>query len=1043
MKQSLTIRILLCFITAIALMIAGSLSSFAQTRLVSGKIVDETGAPLPGVAVFTKADKTNGDVSDERGEFSIRVASGQDALVFSCLGYKDAEIAVGSRTRLDVTMHEDVTQLNELVVVGYATQRKQFIVGSVSQVNNKELLKAPMTNVSTLLTGKLPGLASIQRSGQPGSDGTTLLVRGFSTFNDPSPLTLVDGVERSINSVDPNDIASVSVLKDAATSAIYGVRGANGVILVTTKSGTKGDARLTYDGSLTFTKNTAMPELLNAEDYIGWHNKARELDGLTPIWTDSVIQKMKDEGIYADTDWLDLIFKDHGTTHQHNLSATGGNDRTTYYVSFGYMNQDGIIDNTSYERFNVRSNVTTRIARNLNLTLNIGAYKSYTKAPGLSLASQSEFNPITQAIFSLPILATTYKGLPLGYYRNPYTVEPVSAIHDSGYQRTKNWKFEGGATLEYDFNSIPFLNGLKASFFGSYDYSHTSNRNFLHSYQLYSFSTTTMEPELVYASGIGTVSNFTKSSSYGDKLIIRPSLRYERTFGKHAVTGLLLYEWTKTYSDTMTGTKNGYYGTYPIDLSNGTTFDGISVPVSGSFANTRMASYAGRATYAYDEKYLAEFSFREDGSYKFAPGHRWGFFPSGAIGWVISKEDFFQNALPAIDFLKLRASYGELGSDDTTPYLYMQSYSNTAPSYAYILGGKGRTAFYTTNYVYKDLTWSRTHSWDFGFEMDAWKGLLGIEFDWFYKVTSDILESISGSYAPSLGGNVPSIANSGKVDDRGFELVLKHAQSFNSGWSYSLKGSLSWSRDRVLKKQISDDHPSYRAILGKPQGYYYGFNAIGLFQTQEQIDNTPTAPSGTKRLGDIMYEDVNGDGKINSAEDFVKIGNSWRPEYSFSLNMDVSYKNIYLTALWQGVAKCSYALTHAYYSGVFDNTTYTRPFYGNGNAPYYMVENCWRPDYTDAKYPRLSTVANGNNAWPSDWWMKDGSYLRLKNLQIGYTFPQKLVQKVGINSLRIYLAGTNLLTFSAFKYVDPEMPSVNNGYYPQQRTYSFGMNISF
>ena len=429
----------------------------------------------------------------------------------------------------------------------------------------------------------------------------------------------------------------------------------------------------------------------------------------------------------------------------------------------------------------------------------------------------------------------------------------------------------------------------------------------------------------------------------------------------------------------MTGYKNGYYSDYPVDLSHGTTWEGINTPVSGSFGETGIASFAGRFSYAYDRKYLAEFTFRADGSYKFAPHNRWGFFPSVALGWVASEEEFFKQALPKVDFFKIRASYGELGSDDTDAWLYMQSYKSTAPSYSYIVGGTGHTAYYTSNYVYDNLTWSRTHSYNIGFDLSVWDGKLGIEFDWFYKLTDHILEQVGGTYAPSLGGNVPTYMNSGKVDNRGFELVLKHQNSFASGWRYSLTGSLSWARNRVLAKHLADDHPMYRAVLGQPMGSVYGFKAIGLFQTEEQIANTPTAPSGEKRLGDLMYADINGDGKIDSSKDFVKIGNSYTPEMNFSLTMDVSYKNVYLTALWQGVAICSYQLSAAYNSGVFDNTMYTRPFYSNGNAPYYLVEGAWREDNRNAEYPRLSTVANGNNAWPSSWWVRNGAYLRLKN----------------------------------------------------------------
>lgn len=1027
----------------LVLLFAGSGIAMAQGFTVTGRVTNTEGGGIPGATVVVKSDNTRGTTTDAMGAYSLEVKSPNDVLIFSFIGYKTVEVPVNNRTTINVQMNEDATEMDEVVVIGYGTQKKQFLVGSVSQVSNKELLKAPMTNVSNMMTGKLPGITSIQRSGQPGADQTSIFVRGVSTFNNSSPLCLVDGIERMINTVNPNDIASITILKDAATSAIYGVRGANGVILITTKSGSEGATTISYDGSVTFTTNTALPEFLNAQDYIGWHNKAREMDNLAPLWTDEVIAKMKADGTYGETDWINSLFKSYGFTHQHNISATGGNDRIKHYTSVGLMNQDGIVPNTSYDRINIRSNIDAKIAKNINFSMNVSGFRENKNAPGYPITNQYDFNPIMQAFYTLPILAKTYKGLPQGYMNGSYTQQPIAAVEDSGYIRDTRWQFEGSAKLEYDFSSIEALKGLKASVFVAYDYSNSTNRNYNRPFPVMSFSTTTFESTETTGSGINKLGTFNKSASWGDSFTVRPQLTYEREFGKHNVSGLFLYEQRKNYSETMTGYKNGYYSDYPVDLSHGTTWEGINTPVSGSFGETGIASFAGRFSYAYDRKYLAEFTFRADGSYKFAPKNRWGFFPSVALGWVASEEEFFKQALPKVDFFKIRASYGELGSDDTDAWLYMQSYKSTAPSYSYIVGGTGHTAYYTSNYVYDNLTWSRTHSYNIGFDLSVWEGKLGIEFDWFYKLTDHILEQVGGTYAPSLGGNVPTYMNSGKVDNRGFELVLKHQNSFASGWRYSLTGSLSWARNRILAKHLADDHPMYRAVLGQPMGSVYGFKAIGLFQTEEQIANTPTAPSGEKRLGDLMYADINGDGKIDSSKDFVKIGNSYTPEMNFSLTMDVSYKNVYLTALWQGVAICSYQLSAAYNSGVFDNTMYTRPFYSNGNAPYYLVEGAWREDNRNAEYPRLSTVANGNNAWPSSWWVRNGAYLRLKNLQIGYTLPKHLLGKAGIERVNIYLAGTNLLTFSAFKYVDPEMPSVNNGYYPQQRTYSVGVNLTF
>lgn len=1028
---------------ALAFLLAGSGMAMAQGLTVTGRVTDAQGGGISGATVVVKGDNTRGTTTDAAGAYALEVNSPSDVLIFSFIGYRTMEVPVNNRTAVNVRMEEGATEMDEVIVIGYGAQKKQFVVGSVSQVSNKELLKAPMPNVSNMMTGKLPGVTSIQRSGQPGSDETNIFIRGASTFNNSSPLCLVDGVERMINTVNPNDIETISILKDAATSAIYGVRGANGVILITTKSGSKGATTISYDGSVTFTTNTAIPEFLSAQDYIGWHNKAREMDNLAPLWTEEVLTKMKNDGTYGETDWVNLLFKDYGFTHQHNISATGGNDRIKHYTSVGLMNQDGIVPNTSYDRINIRSNIDARIAKNINFSMNVSGFRENKNSPGYPITNQYDFNPIMQAFYTLPILAQTYKGLPQGYLNGYYTQQPIAAVEDSGYIRDTRWQFEGSAKLEYDFQSIAPLKGLKASVFVAYDYSNSTNRNYNRPFPLMSFSTTTFESTEVTGSGISTLGSFNKSASWGDSFTVRPSLTYDRDFGKHHVSGLFLYEQRKSYSETMTGYKNGYYSDYPVDLSLGTTWEGLSYPVSGSFSESGIASFAGRVSYAFDKKYLAEFTFRADGSYKFAPKNRWGFFPSVALGWVLSEEEFFKKALPKVDFLKIRASYGELGSDDTQAWLYLQTYKSTSPAFSYIVGGKGHTAYYTTNYVYDDLTWSRTHSYNIGFDLSLWNGKLGVEFDWFYKLTDHILEEVGGSYAPSLGGNVPSIMNSGKVDNRGFELVLKHRNDFASGWHYSLTGSLAWARNKVLAKHITDDHPMYRAVLGEPMGSIYGFKAIGLYQTEEQLANTPTAPSGEKRLGDLMYADINGDGRIEKSQDFVKIGRGYTPELNFALNMEVSYKNVYLTALWQGVALCTYQLSAAYNTGTFDNTMYTRPFYNNGNAPYYLVEGAWREDNRDAEYPRLSTVANGNNAWPSTWWVRNGAYLRLKNLQIGYTLPKQLLSKAGIERIYIYLAGTNLLTFSAFKYVDPEMPSVNNGYYPQQRTYSIGVNLTF
>lgn len=1014
----------------------------AQSFAVSGKVSGPMGGGEIGAIIYVKDNNAISTITDAEGNYSLSLKDKNSVLVVTLLGYKDAEVAVAGRSVVNVTLEPDVTALEEVVIVGYGTQRKEFVVGSVSQVTSKEMMKAPVTNMQNMLSGRLAGLTTMQTSGTPGDDFAQLRIRGTSTFADASPLFIVDGVEQYINYINPADVASVSILKDAATAAIYGVRGANGVVLVTTKSGSLGKAKISYDGSVSFDTNTAMPEMLDADGFVYWHNKAMELDGQQPIYTEEYLGKLAEIGILGDTNYLEQIYKPFGLTHQHNVSVNGGTEKIRYFASIGYMGQDGILLNTGFKRYNVRTSIDANIAKNLNFKINLGGFHSERNWPGFSISPQNYFSPIEAAFFSLPIYTPTYNGLALGFRPGDKLYNPVSALTQSGYNKQNRWDFNGRASLEYSFDSIEALKGLKISVFGALNYSNTLDYSYMQDYQLYQIKPGETEPQLTDAAGIDE-NSFNRSTSYGYDIVLRPQISYDRTFGRHHVSFLGLYEMNTHYGETMTGYKKGFFSDYPVDISMG--IENNPPYVSGSFKKSAVAGYAGRIGYAFDEKYLVEATMRADASYKFAPKNRWGFFPSIALGWVISNEGFFKDAVPVINHLKLRASYGLLGSDNVDPYLYMQTFRSTAPGYSYVIGGKEQMAYYTSGYVYDNLTWSRTNTYNVGFDLRMLKNKLTVEFDWFYKYTSKILENESGgsTYSPSLGGNNPVWMNSGRMDNRGLELTVRHDNWFANGWSYSIAGMISWSRNKVLSKKITDNHPSYRAVLGEPLGSIYGFNALGLFQTQEQVDNYPTAPSGWAELGAIMYEDVNGDGKIEKDHDYVKIGRSRTPEMIFSLNFDVAWKDISLSALFQGATLCNYALNGVYNNGNQDNTMYTRPFYGNGNAARYLVEDSWTPDNTGARYPRLSASTNAINAWSSTWWVKDGSYLRLKNVQLTYSLPKSLLAKAKIERVSVFLAGTNLFTISAFKYVDPEQPGINNGYYPQQRTYSLGLNLTF
>ncbi|MBD5367589.1 MAG: TonB-dependent receptor [Bacteroides sp.] len=1026
-----------------------TLLASAQSLKVSGTVIDENGDPLAGATIAVKQQPSIAMATNLDGEFTLTVPSPDVDLIVSYIGYTAQTVAVKGRTELTIKMNPDDTMLDEVVVVGYGVQKKVTLTGSVSSVGSKDLLKAPMQNVSNLLTGKVTGLTSIQSSGQPGSDGTSMYVRGGTAVANSSgtgfvltgPLVLVDGVERSMDYVNPNDIESISVLKDAA-AAIYGIKGAQGVILITTKKG-EGKPVISYSGSITATHNTAFPELLNASEYMYYKNKAREMDGLAPLYTADFQQEVlanDPNSPFGTTDWADLLFRT-GWTQQHNVSASGSSERTRYYTSVGIMDQSGTIKETDYKRYNVRANLDITLAKNLTFSTNLSGIRTKRHWPGSSFSAQGEINPVRQLLNTAPIIKPYFDGYDQAWMDgDAINVNPIAAVHNSGYMNQERYIFNSSWKLEYDFKDIwKPLDGLKISAFFAYDYNQTTDRNFTSSYQLRSFDRNTCEPKLMWAYGIGKDGGFNRSSSGGESWQFRPSVSYNHTFGKHSVGALFLYEASKYYSETMTAYAMGFIATDPVDISLGSDKVNAANP-SGSHQHTGIVSYVGRLNYDYDNKYLVEFAFRRDGSYVFSPDKRWGFFPSASLGWVLSREDFMKD-IQWIDHLKVRGSYGQTGDNTTRAFQYNALFSQWNNSW--MLGGAPTSQFsYTNAYIYRNLTWATTYTYNLGIEMNTFQNKLNAEIDLFYKDTHDLLEQTSGAYPGSLGSYFPAYANSGRVDSRGFEIALTHTLAPTRDFNYRLRGTISYARNKVLKKKVSDNAPYYRQQLGKPLGAVYGFRTDGLFQSQAEIDAYPAAPSGETLLGDIKYVDINGDGIISADGDYVQIGYGRIPEFNFSLSADFNYRDFYLTMLWQGVTHCDYALQGVYDTGVTAATTYTSAF-TTGNSPRYLIEDAWTPENTNAKYPRLSSVSRYNNAWVSDWWIVNGEYLRLKNMQIGYNLPEKVLAKTPFSRVNVYLAGTNLLTFSHFPYADPESPSVSNGYYPQQKTYSFGLNVTF
>lgn len=1044
-KVKRTAFVLNCFIFLIC-----SINMYGQSN-IRGTVKDSKSESLIGVNVVVKGTG-QGTTTDINGEFGINVTDRNAVLEFSYVGFRTQDISLNGQTYINVIMSEDTELLEEVVVVGYGTQKKIHVTGSVAQVDAKDIISAPSGDLTSTLAGKLPGLVATQKSGQPGADGSNLLIRGISTLGNAAPMIIVDDVQRSFNNLDPNEIESITILKDASSAAVYGMQGAGGVILIKTKRGYIQKPQITYTGKVQYNQNTNYPKFLDGPDFIKWYNKALEMDELDPIFSEAVYNKVLNgdpEGKYANTDWFNALMKDGALTTHHNISVNGGNENTTYFLSVGYYDQDGILDNFSFKRYNIRSNIDVKLNNGFKLGLDLGARQEDRKGGYYSLANQAWNNPINIAQRMLPITPTEYEGLPVAAnISESDKFNPMAYNSLTGYNNSILNVLTTSLTLAWD---VPRVKGLNLKLKASYDKDYTTSKSWREQFKMNSYNVKTEQYEIVEANhGDPKEPVLANNSSQAQRLTIQPSINYAATFGKHDISALLLYEQSSYESENVGVTVQGFDLTtlHEINMAKdillGRKADGVR---GGSYIFNR-AGYVGRINYSYEGKYLAELVARYDGSVRFPPENRWGFFPAASFGWRISEESFFDGFKNKIENLKLRASAGLLGNDRINDFQYL-NLMNPNPPTLYV-GDTEYISVYTAGNVNRNITWEKTGTYNIGFDLMLNKGIFGMEFDYFYKLTNDILISSSALYPPSLGGNHPSTINGGKVSNKGFELVLTHQNNIN-GFQYNIRGNVGWSRNKILKMNESPNTPDYQKRTGRKMGEKMGFITGGLYQSNEEIINSATLGHLSKdqiRPGDIRYIDLNGDGKLDRAQDYTFIGNSNLPELMYGLNLSAAWKNFDFSIFFQGAAITDVFLSGVYGNGNVDATIFTRPFFGNGNSPYFLIENSWTPENTNAEFTRLTTIAaeKGNtNGWASDWWIRDGSYLRLKNVQLGYTLKNNYVRNMGIDNIRFMLTGGNLFTWSELtKYnIDPEMPEITNGYYPQQRTYEFGISLTF
>ena len=1038
---------MLLFVLSFCFLMIYSAGAYAQVN-VKGTVKASNNEPLIGVNVIVK-DTRLGTVTNIDGEFNFTVPNTNAVIEFSYIGFKTQEIPLNGRTLLNVTLLEDSELLEEVVVVGYGVQKKISVTGAVSQIRGEELLKAPTTNVTNLLAGRISGVSALQQSGQPGSDGASILVRGAEAKY------VVDGIVRDFAQIDPNDIATISVLKDASAAAVYGLD-ASSVIIITTKRGATAPSRINFTASYGFSTNTEMLKLLDGPQFAYWWNKALEMDGNSPVFSQEHVRKMlAGEDGWGNTNWYKETFGT-GTNANYNVNASGGTEKIKYFVSLGYFDQKGNVKNFDFDRISLRSNIDATIVDNLTLNFDVsGRIENHLRSTWSSDPTVGS-NIAQQAVRALPFTPTEWDGLPVATPTASSIVSPLgSSSLDAGYRKDKSNILQTNIALNWD---VPFLKGLSARFMVSYDYTDAMAKQYTVPYYVNKANLpTSPDGDISYtktqfpsAGDAGLTEGSTKNTA----ITTNTSLKYDNKFGLHDISLLALVETRKIDENKFSATGFGFDIPSLDELNYATKADRNTI--SGSSGPARMAGYLGRLNYSFDDKYLIEVTSRYDGTYQFAgkniSGKRWILTPAASLGWRMSEEDWFRELSLPIDNFKLRGGIGKTALTTGLPsYFYLNTLSFVQDAYnksipVAIIGGNPIYGLNTSKPANINLTWAKALQYNAGFDLEMWNGLLGLEFDLFYKYIYDMPLEITSSYPDSFGGYYYGYENVGKQDHKGFEFRIGHANKIND-FSYKVELNGTYTKRRWLSYPDAVNTPDYLKLTGKEVDALKGFVALGLYQSEEEIVHSAVLPSGKPRPGDIKYLDRNGDGEITYEQDMGYVGKSAYPDFTGGLSFYGEWRGFDLSFLWQGALGRDVALTGVYEGvWVMDNSLFTKTFYHNSNTPLYLVENSWTPDNPNAKFPRLSIDLPGNNnAYSSDFWYRSADYLRLKSLQIGYNIPQKALKPLNISNLRVYLEGQNLLTFSGLaKYnIDPEQPGVSNGYYPQQRIFSGGIKLTF
>ena len=1026
-----------------------SVASAVPQKTVSGKVTDATGSPLPGVSIVIKGT-TQGIITDFDGAYRFSNVPSGTTLIFSFVGMKPQEITVKEKDVINVQMVEETIGIEEVVAVGYGTQKKATLTGSVVSVKGEEIMTTKNTNIQNMLTGKVPGVRVIQKTSEPGVFTNQFDIRGLG-----SPLLVVDGVPRGdLPRMDPNDIESVSVLKDAS-AAVYGVRAANGVILVTTKKGERGKAKIEYSMYYGIQTPAEILDPIGARDRAILFNEItmRSTDNPTLTYNEAYFEELA-KGERPDTDWYGLVMRKTAPQQQHNISISGGSEKIDYYVNFGYADQGSFFrtNSANYNRYNLRTNFNAQITKNLKAGINLNMIMDETNRQ--NIASQQIFATLWRSRPDDPLFANNTEG----YYYHPDDVPNVVAfIHPelAGFAQDKKNIFQSNMTLEY---KVPFVKGLSLKGMFSYDRTFNDNSNFNRLFNEYRYNASN-NTYLPYSrtNTDATITTLRRSYSTGFTSLWHVSLNYDRTFAEnHHVSGSFYHE--ESY-----GQGYDFNAQREFEIPIPYLFAGNSEKQIGNgsgLSESANKAYIGKFNYEYKGKYLFEYAFRYDGSSKFPSTKQWGFFPSYFLGWRVSEESFMRNNLPYINNLKIRFSYGKMGDDGAANFQFVEGFdypasgSNITLPNGYVFGNKYTNAFGFRNAPNPNITWYTATMKNLGLDADFWNGLLGFSGDMFQRDRDGLLDTPSVVVPGTFGAGI-SQANLNGDRTKGFEIELRHRYKINN-FSYNVSGFVSMTRSMLTKKVQPNRSNSYdywkNNQVGRYNDIWFGKSADHQYTSYEEIANSIYAGAGTLP-GDYLYEDWNGDGVIDDRDDHPIAtttnpnenysGQRNYPLMNFGFTIGAAYRGFDLNVLMQGAA-----MSYVSYGGQL-----LEPLAWNGNA-LGLLFNRWHPvdpnkdpyDPSSEWLPGYYGYGKSRPDTRSEFAFQKGDYLRLKSIELGYTVPsQKLfLKRLGVQHFRVFVNAYNLLTFSNVRGVDPEKPAEMDGYlYPLNKTFNFGGSITF